>query len=202
MKTAVTRQVVLASSSPYRRRLLSLLVDKFEICSPDIDETPLPGETPAALVERLAQAKAAAVAPYYPDALIIGSDQVASLEGRILGKPGNFAAALAQLQACSGKAVDFLTGLCLLDSRTKEADNAVETCTVGYRVASHEEMVRYLELEQPFDCAGAIKSEGLGIALLRYIRGDDPNTLVGLPLIRLGEMLRRRGYSPLLARHG
>ena len=187
--------LILASSSPYRRQLLEQLGLAFECASPAIDESPLAAETPAALAARLAQAKARALIKHYSQHWIIGSDQTASLDGRILGKPGNFANAQAQLRACNGKRVEFLTGLCLLDSRTGESETIVEPFAVQFRQLSAEQIDRYLEREQPFDCAGSFKVEGLGIALFERLEGDDPNALIGLPLIRLITLLQNAGIA-------
>lgn len=189
--------IVLASGSTYRRQLLQRLQLPFEWSAPDVDETPAPGEPPAALAERLARAKAAALAQRFPSHLIIGSDQVASLDGAPLGKPGDFATAMRQLRACSGRRVDFLTGLSLLDSATGLQQGCVERFSVVFRPLAERQIARYLEREQPFDCAGSFKVEGLGIALFERLEGDDPNTLVGLPLIRLVDMLRNAGVDVL-----
>jgi MAF protein len=185
--------IILASSSVYRRELLQRLQLPFEWASPAIDETPLPREAPAALAERLACAKANALAERYPRHLIIGSDQVASLDGDPLGKPGDFATALRQLQACSSRRVEFATGLCLLDSRDGTRQSAVETFSVVFRRLETRQIENYLHREQPFDCAGSFKVEGLGIALFERLEGDDPTALIGLPLIRLVSMLERAG---------
>jgi MAF protein len=185
--------LVLASSSPYRRALLEKLGLPFAADNPSIDETPLPGESPDALVQRLALAKATALAVKYPAHLIIGSDQVASLDGEILGKPGNFDNAARQLRVCSGRRVIFLTGLTLLDSRSGNATTVLEPFIVTFRCLSNQQIGNYLEREQPFDCAGSFKAEGLGIALFERMHGDDPNALIGLPLIQLITLLERAG---------
>lgn len=190
-------QLVLASSSRYRRALLEQLRLPFTAASPDVDETPLPGETVAMLVERLALAKARALAARFPDALIIGSDQACELDGRILGKPGNAANGRAQLQACSGRRVTFHTGLVLYASADGSWQHCVDTYTVQFRELSPAEIARYVELEQPFDCAGSFKVEGLGIALFSALEGKDYNSLIGLPLLRLCDMLRAAGLNPL-----
>lgn len=189
--------IILASSSPYRRRLLEQLGLTFEWASPDIDETALPGESPEALVERLARAKAQALAVRYPQHWIIGSDQIASFDNRILGKPGNIENARRQLHACRGQRVEFITGLCLLNSRDGKSETIVERFGVMFRELSDEQIDRYLEREQPFDCAGSFKVEGLGIALFERLEGDDPNALIGLPLIRLVTLLQRAGVDVL-----
>lgn len=184
------KKIVLASTSPFRRELLGKLGLEFSTAAPDVDETPLPDENARALVKRLAEAKARAVAAEYPDALIIGSDQVAVLEEQILGKPGGHDRAMEQLKAASGKAVTFLTGLCLFNSATKNTQTVVEPFNVEFRDLSEAQIENYLRREQPYNCAGSFKSEGLGIALFRRLEGDDPNALVGLPLIRLTRMLQ------------
>ncbi len=187
--------IILASGSPYRRRLLEQLGLAFEWASPDTDETALPAETPEMLVQRLAHAKAKALALRYPQHLIIGSDQAASFDSRILGKPGHIDNARRQLQACRGQRVEFVTGLCLLNSHTKQHDTVVERFSVVFRDLTDEQIERYLEREQPFDCAGSFKVEGLGIALFERLEGDDPNALIGLPLIRLVTLLERAGAA-------
>jgi len=163
------------------------------IDAPEVDERPLPGETPVQLVARLAEAKARAVGTRHPGALVIGSDQVACIDDDILGKPGNRENAIAQLMAARGRAVRFHTGLSLLDTDSGEADTAVEPFTVHFRDLSAAQIERYVDREQPFNCAGSFKSEGLGIALFSRLDGRDPNALIGLPLILLVEMLDRRG---------
>ena len=182
-------QLVLASSSPYRRELLARLQIPFDVASPDVDETPLPNEAPQDTALRLAQSKARAVAEQYPDALIIGSDQVALLNGQQLGKPHTFENAKRQLLNASGQAVVFHTALCLLNSRSGNMQACVVPISVKFRSLSEEQIKRYLEKEQPYNCAGSAKSEGLGIALIERFEGDDPNALVGLPLIALVGML-------------
>lgn len=189
--------LVLASSSPYRRDLLARLGLPFEQASPELDETPLPGESAGDLVLRLAVAKARALAPRFPEALIIGSDQVAVLDDRLLGKPGDAERAYEQLRAASGKTVVFLTGLCLLNAATGLAQTVLEPYTVRFRALSEAQIRHYLAREQPYDCAGSFKSEGLGIALFEALAGDDPNALVGLPLIRLVDLLRKEGIEIL-----
>lgn len=190
-------QLVLASSSRYRRALLERLRMPFECASPDIDETPLAGEAVSALVARLALAKARALAGKFPSALIIGSDQACALDGHILGKPGNAENARKQLQACSGRRVTFHTGLVLYDARTNDWQHAVDTYTVQFRDLGAAEIARYVELEQPFDCAGSFKVEGLGITLFSALEGKDFNSLIGLPLLSLCAMLRAAGLNPL-----
>jgi MAF protein len=191
------RKLVLASSSPYRRQLLMQLVPSFHSEDPAIDESREVGETATALVKRLALAKAQRLAPAFANALIIGADQVASLEGDILGKPGTFTRAREQLRRCSGRSLTFYTGLCLLDTSTDDFDLACETYQVEFRVLSDREIDTYLRREKPFDCAGSFKSEGLGITLFERLEGDDPNALIGLPLIRLIAMLESEGIDLL-----
>ncbi len=188
-------KLVLASSSAYRRALLEKLGMPFVVASPTIDETPQHDETPRALVARLAAEKASALASQFPRSWIIGSDQVACLDGKILGKPGNMENACTQLTACSGRRVEFLTGLCLLNSDSGDAQTIVEPFAVAFRQLGDEQIRHYLEREQPFDCAGSFKAEGLGIALFERLEGDDPNALIGLPLIRLVTMLQQAGID-------
>lgn len=189
--------LVLASSSPWRRQLLARLGLPFECASPDISETPLPGETAPALVQRLASAKAAALSTRFPQHLIIGSDQVATLDGTILGKPGNHDKACKQLALCSGRAVTFHTGLALHDSTSGNTDVTEETFRVHFRSLSDDDIDRYLRIEQPYQCAGSFQMEGLGIVLFDRLEGRDPNALIGLPLIALSDMLQRRGVNIL-----
>lgn len=183
--------LVLASSSIYRSELLKRLQLPFEIMAPDVDETPLPHESARATSERLAQVKARAVAGDHPDALIIGSDQVALLEGRQLGKPLSHDNAVGQLRAMRGKTTCFYTALALLNSKTGNLQTGVAENFVTLRDLSDAEIEGYLLKEQPYHCAGSAKAEGLGIALISRLTGDDPNALIGLPLIMLIEMLRR-----------
>ena len=189
--------LILASTSPYRRELLNRLGLPFTVANPQTDESPLPDETPEALALRLSEAKARAVAQTHPDALIIGSDQVATVDGRIYGKPGTYERAVEQLQALSGKTVNFFTGLCLYNARTGLADVRGVPTLVTFRQLSGGEIENYLRREPAYNCAGSAKSEGLGIALLRSMRGDDPNALVGLPLIALCDMLRAQDVAVL-----
>ncbi len=197
-------RIVLASTSAYRRDILQRLGLSFETAAPNIDETPGNDEDAAHLVQRLACAKAEAVAARFPDALIIGSDQCAVLETTILGKPGDHVRATAQLAACSGHDVVFHTGLCLLDTRAgTDPSHRTQVEDVLYRVRFRElgatDIENYLRREQPYDCAGSFKSEGLGVALFECMAGDDPNALIGLPLIRLSAMLRKAGVDVLSA---
>jgi len=186
--------LVLASSSIFRRELLERLHIPFTTASPQIDESRLPEEKATDMVQRLALAKAQALASSHPQALIIGSDQCAVLGERILGKPGDHVHAVAQLQAASGQQVEFLTGLCLYDSQAHTYQLAVEPFNVFFRDLSQAEIEHYLRREQPYNCAGSFKSEGLGISLFERLAGDDPNALIGLPLIRLMAMLRHKGW--------
>lgn len=183
--------LVLASSSPYRSELLKRLQLPFEILAPNIDETPLPNESARATSMRLAQEKARVVAKDYPDALIIGSDQVALLEGRQLGKPLDHDNAVKQLRAMRGKTTRFYTALTLLNSKTGNMQTEVAENCVTLRDLSNAEIEGYLLKEQPYHCAGSAKTEGLGIALISRMTGDDPNALIGLPLVLLVDMLRR-----------
>ena len=190
-------RLILASSSAYRRELLGRLQLPFEAIAPHIDETPLPGEAPAATALRLARAKAGAIAALHPGALVIGSDQVATLDGAQIGKPGDHARALAQLQTMCGREVVFHTALCLWDGRGAEPGVQVENVQVfvRFRDLPDAELDAYLRIEQPYDCAGSAKNEGLGIALLERIDSSDPTALTGLPLIALTGMLRRAGVA-------
>ncbi len=188
-------RIVLASTSRYRRELLGRLRLPFEVAAPDVEEAPLTHEAPRATTLRLAQAKARAVAPVFPDALIIGCDQVAELDGSCLGKPGNHGNAIAQLRAMRGKEVVFHTALALLNTRSAEMQTAEVPTVVRFRRYSDQEIESYLELEQPYDCAGSAKIEGLGIVLVERVAGDDPSALIGLPLMQLAEMLRREGLA-------
>jgi len=187
------KPLVLASSSLYRQELLKRLRLPFTAVSPDIDESPAPGETPPATALRLAEQKARALAARFPDALIIGSDQVAELDGLAIGKPGDHAEAVKQLTAASAHTVYFHTALCLLDAGVGQAQTKIATNEVKFRALTPEQIERYLLAEKPYDCAGSAKSEGLGITLIESIRGDDPNALIGLPLIELTTMLMRAG---------
>jgi septum formation protein len=188
-------RIVLASTSAYRRALLERLRLPFEVKSPHLDETRLPGEAARTTALRLAEAKARAVAPSCPGSLVIGSDQVAALGETHLGKPGNHANAVAQLKAMRGKEVLFHTALALLNTETGAVQTAEVPTTVGFRDYSDAEIERYLQAEQPYDCAGSAKIEGLGIILVEHVRGDDPSALIGLPLARLAAMLRQEGVA-------
>ncbi|MBL8258999.1 MAG: septum formation inhibitor Maf [Candidatus Competibacteraceae bacterium] len=195
--SADSRRLVLASTSPFRRELLARLGLPFAARPPEVDESPLPGEAAPALVARLAELKARSVAAREPDALVIGSDQVAVLDGEIVGKPGDHPRAVAQLRRASGRTVVFHTGLCLLDSASGARQVAVERFGVAFRSLTPEMIERYLLREQPYQCAGSFKSEGLGIALFERLDGDDPTSLIGLPLIRLTRMLEAAGFPVL-----
>jgi septum formation protein len=189
--------VVLASTSPYRRVLLERLGLPFVTSSPQADESRLDGESPSALVMRLAETKARAVAESYPQALVIGSDQVAVIGDVILGKPGGRGRAIEQLARASGNTVVFHTGLCLLNAATAQARTVCELYRVRFRHLSPAQIAGYVDRERPFDCAGSFKSEGLGIALFERLTGDDPNALIGLPLIRLVTLLEAEGVDVL-----
>lgn len=190
-------QLVLASTSPYRRELLARLGLPFIAVAPQVDETRQLGEAPAALVARLAEAKARAVALAHPAALIIGSDQVAVLDDAVLGKPGDRETAMSQLERAAGRCVLFQTGLCLLDGRSGRVQTVVEPFRVHFRPLTRQQIAGYLDREQPYDCAGSFKSEGLGIALFARLEGADPNALIGLPLMRLIAFLEAVGVMPL-----
>lgn len=192
-----TRSLVLASTSPYRRELLARLGVPFATAAPGVDERRRPAEGPEELVTRLAAAKALAVARSHPDALIIGSDQVACLGDRILGKPGERNKAIAQLEQASGRRVTFLTGLCLLAAWTGTQQCCCEPCHVHLRDLTRLQIEAYVDRERPFDCAGSFKVEGLGIALFERIEGADPTALIGLPLIQLVRMLSTVGIDVL-----
>lgn len=194
---AIMPQLVLASTSPYRRTLLETLGLSFETAAPDADETPLENESPTALVARLSEAKARAIAPQFTDALIIGSDQVAVLDQQILGKPGNHENAVQQLRAARGQRVKFLTGLCLLNTQTQHCRVEVVPFSVLFRTLSDAQIEHYLLRDKPYNCAGSFKSEGLGISLFEKMEGDDPNALIGLPLIALITMLADEGVDIL-----
>ncbi|AGI25082.1 Maf family protein [Pseudomonas sp. MT3] len=181
--------LILASSSPYRRELLQRLRLPFECASPDIDESPLPDESAEQLVQRLAESKARALSQRYPGHLIIGSDQAAVNDHRILGKPHDIERATEQLKDASGKSISFLTGLCLLNSHSGRSQVDCVPFTVHFRNLDEPRIRRYLEAEQPFDCAGSFKAEGLGVSLFRSTEGEDATSLIGLPLIRLVDML-------------
>lgn len=187
--------IVLASTSRYRRELLNRLQVPFTAVNPGVDETPVAGEPPETMAARLATAKALAVAPTHPDSLIIGCDQVAVSNGKVLGKPGNHENAVRQLRELSGREAMFYTALCVHNG----ASGKTITRTVPYRVTFRDlddaAIQRYLEREQPYDCAGSAKSEGLGIALVQRMEGEDPNALVGLPLIALVDMLSENGVQ-------
>lgn len=187
--------IVLASTSPFRRELLGRLGLPFEAVAPDVNESSLVGESPVATAERLSVAKARAVTHRHPEALIIGSDQVAYLGESRFGKPATRQNAIAQLRAMSGKAVIFHTGLCLLNAATGRLHLRGVPTEVRFRELADAEILRYQDKENALNCAGSARSEGLGISLLEYMRGDDPNALVGLPLIALCEMLRAEGVQ-------
>ena len=192
-----TPRLILASTSRYRRDLLQRLRVSFDVVSPEVDETPTPGEAPKALAERLAMAKAVAVATKNPDAVVIGSDQVAELDGMSIGKPHTHDRAIEQLQAMSGRRVVFHTAVAVVRRDRDYARGLLAPVVVTFRSLDDAEIERYLRAEQPYDCAGSAKSEALGIALLAAIESDDPTALVGLPLIRTCTLLREAGLDPL-----
>ena len=190
--------LILGSTSRYRRELLERLRLPFEVHAPDVDETPRPGETPAALAQRLALAKAQAVSAAHPDAVVIGSDQVADLDDEPIGKPGTHDRAVAQLRAMRGRSVVFQTAVAVVRASTGYTGSALVPVTVRFRDLSDAEIEHYLRTEQPYDCAGSAKCETLGIALLDAIESDDPTALIGLPLIRTSALLRAAGIDPLM----
>ena len=197
MPESAIRRLILGSTSPYRRELLLRLRLPFEVVSPDVDETPLASESPRALALRLAVSKAQAVASQHPQAVVIGSDQVADLDGEPLGKPGTHARATEQLQRMRGKTVVFQTAVAVVCLDTGFSQVELAQVNVKFRNLGDAEIERYLRAETPYDCAGSAKSEGLGIALLESIDSDDPSALVGLPLIRTCQMLRAAGVKVL-----
>ena len=184
-------RLVLGSSSPFRKALLEKLDLSFDCDSPDIDETPLKNEHPRDMVVRLAKEKANAIAERHPQAIIIASDQCATLDGQIIGKPGNHDAAVEQLTNASGRAVTFYTSLCVYNAGTNQYQETVEPFYVYFRELSETQIENYLKKEEPYNCAGSFKSEGLGISLFERLEGNDPNTLIGLPLIQLIKMLEK-----------
>ncbi len=195
----IDRTLILASTSRYRRELLERLRIPFKALPPGVDEAPLPGEAPAALARRLALAKAQAVARLHPQAVVIGSDQVADLDGHSLGKPGTHDKAVVQLRRMRGRSIVFQTAVAVVCQAQGFADERLAEVRVRFRDLSDTEIENYLHAEQPYDCAGSAKSEGLGIALLQSIDSDDPTALIGLPLIRTCELLRAAGIELLAA---
>ena len=191
------KKLVLGSTSPFRKEILAKLNIPFVCAKPNVDESAFDNESPVALVERLAIEKAKAVAHEFPDALIIGSDQVAMCDGEILGKPHNFENAVKQLEKFSNKTVAFYTGLCVYDSNLDYTTSVIEPFLVHFNELSPSDIENYLHAEQPYNCAGSFKSEGLGICLFKKLEGDDPNTLIGLPLIKLVELLKQHGVNVL-----
>ena len=192
------QQLVLASSSPFRKELLGRLMMPFDICSPDIDETPFENETPQQLVERLATEKAKAVADQYPKALIIGSDQVALHGNKIVGKPHTHDVAVQQLREASAKSIKLFTGLSLYNAQMGSLQSLVEPFTVHFRSLSDDTIERYLKKEKPYNCAGSVRSEGLGVTLIERYEGNDPAALIGLPLIQLISMLNNESFEILV----
>ncbi|MGA0974797.1 MAG: Maf family protein [Sedimenticolaceae bacterium] len=187
--------LILGSTSPFRAEILQKLCISFDTAAPDINESPLANESPSELVERLSVCKAKKVAETHPAALIVGSDQVACVDQQILGKPHTHENAIEQLRFLSGKIVSFHTGLCLFNSESGNTQSTVEVFKVYFRALSDDQIERYLQNEQPYNCAGSFKSEALGISLFKKLEGDDPNTLIGLPLIRLVEFLSNEGLQ-------
>lgn len=187
--------IVLASSSPCRREILQRLGLEFSCHSPDIDETPYESETPKALVERLAVAKATAVSVRYPNALIIGSDQVSEQNGRIIGKPKDHQDAVAQLRDASGSSARLYSGIAVINTASGAVQSEIAEVEVECRDLTDEEIERYLAIDQPYNCCGSLKVESLGITLLKNIRSDDPNAITGMPVILLADMLRREGVA-------
>jgi len=194
---SISKQLVLASSSPYRQALLKKLHLNFSAASPDVDETALSGESPIDLAKRLAVLKSHALIEHFPDHLIIGSDQVAMLGEKQLHKPGTPEKAFEHLKETSGKQVDFFTSVCLLDSATGQYVTDMDRCKVYFRELTDSQITRYIELDEPYNCAASFKSEAMGIVLFKKIEGDDPNALIGLPLIRLIRMLEAFDYPVL-----
>ncbi|WP_422133347.1 Maf family protein [Endozoicomonas sp. ALD040] len=192
-------KIILASSSPYRKSLLARLDLAFECHSPDIDETPVAGESAEMLTQRLARKKADTLKAHYPEHLIIASDQAAQLNNITLGKPGTEQQAIEQLLKCNGQSVTFYTSLCLLNTQTDRYQLAVVPYTVHFRTLKRVEVENYIKKEKPLDCAGSFKCEGLGISLFSRMEGNDPNSLIGLPLIQLNHMLINEGINPLLS---
>ncbi|MCK4866319.1 MAG: septum formation inhibitor Maf [Gammaproteobacteria bacterium] len=190
-------KLILASTSPFRKAILDKLGINFDIASPETDETALANETPQQLVERLSIAKAKAVADKNENALVIGSDQVSIIDGEIIGKPHTHENAVKQLQNASGKTVTFYTGLCLYNSSTNKYQSDVVPFNVVFRTLSQQQIENYLRKEEPYNCAGSFKSEALGIVLFKKLEGEDPNTLMGLPLIRLVTMLEKESFPVL-----
>lgn len=190
-------RIILASSSPYRQEMLKRLGLPFTAISPHVDETAQPGELPAALALRLARAKAAKVAAEHPGAVVIGSDQVATVDGEAIGKPGDHEAAVAQLKRLSGRSVEFHSAMCVTDGTRELTDDVVTVCR--FRKLGDDEIENYLRRERPYDTAGSAKAEGLGIALMDSMESRDPTAIIGLPLISLSRMLRSFGVNPLLA---
>ena len=191
----VSQRLVLASTSPYRRQLLARLRLPFEVRAPGVEEGALPGEAPRAMALRLAQSKAQAVAPSCADALIIGCDQVASLDGKSIGKPGSHEMAVVQLQTMRGKCVSFHTALALLNTTSGALRVAEVPTEVYFRNCSDDEIERYLAVERPYDCTGSAKIDGLGVALVERVVSDDPSALIGLPLMQLVTLLRGEGVK-------
>ena len=194
--------LILASTSPFRRELLARLNLTFQTCKPEVDEAPIAGETAEQLVERLAIAKAKDAKNHFKSGLVIGSDQVCVIDGKILGKPGNYENAIQQLQNASGKTVRFMTGLCLYDIELDRMQSLVEPFDVIFRQLDIQQIEHYLKTEQPYQCAGSFKSEGLGITLFEKLDGNDPNSLIGLPMIQLVNLFKNWDIDVLSAQSG
>ncbi len=193
--TPFTLPLILASTSPFRKNVLSRLHLPFETFAPRVDETPFSNESPVRLVTRLAELKARSAQASYPHALIIGSDQIAVIDEKILGKPGSHEQAIKQLTTASGQQVDFLTGLCLLNTHTHQAQIDMIRFSVIFRQLTLPQIENYLHQDKPYNCSGSFKSEGLGIALLKRMEGNDPTAIIGLPLMRLIQMLEAEGVA-------
>ena len=191
------QKLVLASTSPFRQAILQKLNIKFDTCDPQVDETPQHNETPQQLVTRLAEEKARSVSIKYPNSLIIGSDQVAVHDKEIVGKPRDHQDAVEQLRFASGKSITLYTGLALINSNSGKVQSIVDPFTIHFRQLTEEQIANYLKKDQPYNCAGSVKSESLGVALFERFEGDDPNSLIGLPLIRLVRMLENEGINLL-----
>lgn len=194
----MVQKIILASSSPYRQQLLSRLGIQFDCYAPNIDEKPYPNESAKHLVERLSISKAKTLSSTYSNNIIIGSDQVCTVDGSIMGKPGNYQTACQQLRTLSGQTVKFLTGLAVYNSATHQLQHCIETFEVVFKQLSSQLIERYVMKDQPFNCAGSFKSEGSGIVLFKSLRGEDPNSLIGLPLIRLANFLEKEGIELLV----
>ncbi len=191
----IKRELILASTSPYRKQLLERLQIPFSVQAPDVDESPFPNEKPEDLVLRLAREKAQDISTRHEDSVVIGSDQVAVFGGLVLGKPGTVSRATRQLKRFSGQTVHFLTAICVSCCDSNFTRTTIVTSEVRFRILNDDEIKRYLEVDNPLDCAGGFKSEAAGSAILKYLRSDDPTAIIGLPLITVAELLRENGYN-------